>query len=171
MNKTSSSSIISASVSTREWVIGCFFSSRWHEALTRLAARLSASATNVAGLSAVFFEFLLLVFGAFVLAAFMPFGRPRRSELAPRPPLDFLTGSELFLPGWTHPASSPCFPGPRATRLAEVCRNRTDRSTVGRPAGFEVPDGHQPACTSMLILRNFLWRVNLALLGCCENRR
>ena len=41
--------------------------------------------------------------------------------------------------------------GPTKT-LAEVCRNRTDRSTVGRPAGFEVPDGHQPACTSAIII-------------------
>src|SRR5208337_68563 len=41
---------------------------------------------------------------------------------------------------------------PSTIRLAEVCRNRTDRSTIGRPAGFEVPDGHQPACTSVVII-------------------
>ena len=39
-------------------------------------------------------------------------------------------------------------PPTAAIRMAEVCRNRTDRSAIGRPAGFEVPDGHQPACTS-----------------------
>jgi hypothetical protein len=34
--------------------------------------------------------------------------------------------------------------------MAEVCRNRTDRPDKIRTAGFEVPDGHQPACTSVL---------------------
>ena len=46
--------------------------------------------------------------------------------------------------------------------LAEVCRNRTDRSTKGRPTGFEVPGGHQPACTSRLILNGLPCTVNLA---------
>jgi hypothetical protein len=110
--------------------------------------------TYVVGLVIVFFEFLQLVFEGIMLTAFMTLGRPRRSELAPRSPLDFLTGSELLLPGWTHPVSSPSFPGPSATRLAEVCRNRADRSTIGRPAGFEVPDGHQPACTSTSLAFN-----------------
>ena len=49
------------------------------------------------------------------------------------------------------------------TSVAEVCRNRTDRPDVIGTAGFEVPDGHQPACTSALILDNFHWPVNLAL--------
>ena len=49
--------------------------------------------------------------------------------------------------------------------VAEVCRNRTDRPDAIGTAGFEVPDGHQPACTSALILDNFPGRVNLAFLG------
>ena len=46
------------------------------------------------------------------------------------------------------------------TGMAEVSRNRTDRSTRGRPTGFEVLGEHQPACTSTLILSNFAPSVN-----------
>jgi len=52
-----------------------------------------------------------------------------------------------------------------------VCRNRTDRPDVIGTAGFEVPDGHQPACTSAVILNDFLGRVNLAFLDCSERFR
>ena len=73
------------------------------------------------------------------------------------------------------PSGHACRPKERGyvhvISLAEVCRNRTDRSTIGRPAGFEVPDGHQPACTSALILNDFFGGVNLAFLDCSENRR
>ena len=44
--------------------------------------------------------------------------------------------------------------------LAEVSRNRTDRSRKARPTGFEVPGGHQPTCTSELILENLKGGVN-----------
>ena len=46
-----------------------------------------------------------------------------------------------------------------------MCRNRTDRSTRGRPTGFEVPDGHQPACTSALILGDLKRSVNFGVLN------
>ena len=42
--------------------------------------------------------------------------------------------------------------GIRRENLAEVCRNRTDRPDRIGTAGFEVPGGHQPTCTSALIL-------------------
>jgi len=53
--------------------------------------------------------------------------------------------------------------------LAEVSRNRTDRSTRGRPTGFEVLGEHQPACTSALILSNFPLTVNVGTLHCSGN--
>src|SRR5690242_18338985 len=58
--------------------------------------------------------------------------------------------------------------------MAEVCRNRTDRSTKGGPTGFEVPGGHQPACTSVLILNEPLEGVNVTAASCrqdCGTRR
>jgi hypothetical protein len=42
-------------------------------------------------------QFLFLVLGGLVLAAFMPLGRRRRSDLSARSPLDFLAGSERLL--------------------------------------------------------------------------
>ena len=97
-------------------------------------------------------QFLFLVLGGLVLAAFLALGRRRRPDLFARSPLDFLCGSERLLLSWTHPGSPGCLRRRSAIGLAEVCRNRTDRSTIGRPAGFEVPDGHQPACTSAMQL-------------------
>jgi hypothetical protein len=41
---------------------------------------------------------------------------------------------------------------PLSRAMAEVSRNRTDRSAGGGPTGFEVLGEHQPACTSVLIL-------------------
>ena len=49
--------------------------------------------------------------------------------------------------------------------MAEVSRNRTDRSTRSRPTGFEVLGEHQPACTSVLILNGLLLSVNEAVHG------
>jgi len=43
--------------------------------------------------------------------------------------------------------------------LAEVCRNRTDRPDKIGTVGFEVPGGHQPACTSTAIIQIGLKRV------------
>jgi len=97
-------------------------------------------------------QFLFLVLGGLVLAAFMALARRRRPDLSARSPLDFLCGSERLLLSRTHPGSPGSLTRPSAIGLAEVCRNRTDRSTIGRPAGFEVPDGHQPACTSAIII-------------------
>ena len=97
-------------------------------------------------------QFLFLVLGGLALAAFLALGRRRRPDLFARSPLDFLCGSERLLLSWTHPGSPGCLRRRSAIGLAEVCRNRTDRSTIGRPAGFEVPDGHQPACTSVIII-------------------
>ena len=48
----------------------------------------------------------------------------------------------------------------RGQALAEVCRNRTDRSDKIGTVGFEVPGGHQPACTSTGIIQSALERVN-----------
>jgi hypothetical protein len=45
--------------------------------------------------------------------------------------------------------------------LAEVSRNRTDRPDKIGTAGFEAPDGHQPACTSGFILDEGHGVVNL----------
>ncbi len=47
--------------------------------------------------------------------------------------------------------------------LAEVCRNRTDRPDKVGTTGFEVLGGHQPACTSALILSDLRDRVNKQL--------
>ena len=57
----------------------------------------------------------------------------------------------------------------RQCAMAEVCRNRTDRSTKGRPTGFEVPGGHQPTCTSILILNEPLEGVNVTAASCRED--
>jgi hypothetical protein len=59
-------------------------------------------------------------------------------------------------------SGEPREPGVGWRYLAEVSRNRTDRSTSGRPTGFEVLGEHQPACTSALILKNFIVLVNFA---------
>ena len=48
-------------------------------------------------------QFLLLVLGGLVLAAFMALGRRRRPDLSARSPFDFLCGSERLLLSWTHP--------------------------------------------------------------------
>jgi len=52
--------------------------------------------------------------------------------------------------------------------LAEVCRNRTDRSRIARPAGFEAQDGHQPACTSGMIVCDSEQSVNESNRGCLD---
>ena len=48
-------------------------------------------------------QFLFLVLGGLVLAAFLALGRRRRPDLFARSPLDFLCGSERLLLSWTHP--------------------------------------------------------------------
>src|SRR5207247_9894207 len=48
----------------------------------------------------------------------------------------------------------------RGQALAEVCRNRTDRPDKIGTVGFEVPGGHQPACTSKAMIQSGLSRVN-----------
>ena len=53
--------------------------------------------------------------------------------------------------------------------MAEVCRNRTDRPDRIGTTGFEVPGGHQPACTSALILDGLENGVNVARTNCSRN--
>lgn len=87
------------------------------------------------------------------LAVFQALGWRRQTDLLAGPALDFLGCAKRFRLSWfgrAHPAS-----------LAEVCRNRTDRSRIAGSAGFEAPDGHQPACTSGLILDEGGFGVNL----------
>ena len=86
----------------------------------------------------------LPVLGRFALAGFVPLDRRGRAYLDSRLPLYFLRGTERF--------RLARLAGTHREGLAEVCRNRTDRSRSARPTGFEVPGGHQPACTSAAIL-------------------
>ncbi len=110
----------------------------------------------------------LLVLGGLALAALVALHRRRRTHHGPRPALNVLRGAKRLGLARRHGNpfrevqsvaalyarlaavnDHPC----RARRvLAEVCRNRTDRSTKGRPTGFEVLGEHQPACTSVMSL-------------------
>ena len=86
----------------------------------------------------------LPVLGRFVPAGFVPLDRRGRAYLDSRLPLYFLRGTERF--------RLTRLAGTHKEGLAEVCRNRTDRSRSARPTGFEVLGGHQPARTSAAIL-------------------
>jgi len=95
----------------------------------------------------------LLVLERLPLAVFQALGWRRNTDLQSGLALDFFGGAKRFrLAG---------FGGAHRVSLAEVCRNRTDRSRIAGSAGFEAPDGHQPACTSGLILDEGGFGVNL----------
>ena len=97
------------------------------------------------------FPTLFFVLGRFSFAAFVSRDGRRLAHEEPRLALHLFRGLK-GLP--------PLSPAHRES-VAEVCRNRTDRSRIARPAGFEAPDGHQPACTSGLILDEGNLGVNL----------
>jgi hypothetical protein len=98
-------------------------------------------------LSFILAEALLVFRGLVLQVNVLPNGR-RRSHRGARPSLDLFRGSKRLGRSSLYAA--------HVRDLAEVCRDRTDRSTIGRPTGFEVPGGHQPACTSRLMVNDFL---------------
>jgi hypothetical protein len=92
----------------------------------------------------------LFMLGWLALKRFVTLDRGRRPDSEPRPALHFLRDPERLRLARFGGQSSLSARVTRIRAVAEVCRNRTDRSRKARPAGFEVPDGHQPACTSAL---------------------
>ena len=95
----------------------------------------------------------LFVFERLALAVFQALGWRRRTHLQAGQALDFFGSAKRL--------RFSRLGGAHRRGLAEVCRNRTDRSRIAGPAGFEAPDGHQPACTSGLILDEGNLGVNL----------
>ncbi len=114
----------------------------------------------------LFPNFLLVLFGFICARAFSPDGWRHPYALS-RQPFDFLCGSKRFRlsragrahAGFAEERPEYASPSGELNELAEVSRNRTDQSRRARLTGFEVLGGHQPTCTSALILKPLVhWR-------------